>query len=149
MRAVNTFSITFFTRKSRSNPNELSIYVRITVKGKRAEISLKMCVNSTQWDSTKNKGRGNTEKIRVLNAYLDQVYTKLLQCHKQLIEEDKILSSDAIKTRYLGEDDRSKTLRELIAYHNSNQGFQETTFYGKQWGNETSGTFQENHKSSH
>ncbi|WP_042505547.1 Arm DNA-binding domain-containing protein [Algibacter lectus] len=56
----------FFTKKSRSNPNELSIYVRITVKGKRAEISLKRCVNSTQWDSTKNKGRENTDKIRVV-----------------------------------------------------------------------------------
>ncbi|GAL82454.1 transposase [Algibacter lectus] len=121
MKSKSTFTIIFFTRKSRSNPNELSIYVRITVKGKRAEISLKRCVNSTQWDSTKNKGRGgNTEKIRALNAYLDQVYTKLLQCHKQLLEEDNIISSDAIKSRYLGEDENSKTLLELIAYHNSN-----------------------------
>lgn len=120
MRALSTFSITFFTRKSRRTPNELSIYVRITVAGKRAEISLKRCVNSTQWDPTKNKGRGNSEKIRVLNAYLDQAYGKLLQCHKQLTEEDKIISSDAIKSRYLGEDENSKTLKELIAYHNEN-----------------------------
>jgi len=36
------------------------------------------------------------------------------------MEEDKVLSSDAIKSRYLGEDDNSKTLKELIAYHNGN-----------------------------
>jgi len=120
MRILSTFSVTFFTRESRSNPNELSIYARINVKGKRAEISLKRCVNLAQWDSAKNRGRGNTEKIRALNSYLDQVYGKLLQCHKQLLEEDKIISSDAIKTRYLGEDDNSKTLRELIGYHNGN-----------------------------
>jgi len=109
MRILSAFSVTFFTRKSRSNPNELSIYTRINVKGKRAEISLKRCVNLAQWDSTRNRGRGNTEKIRALNAYLDQVCGKLLQCHKQLLEEDKIISSDAIKIRYLGEDDTSKT----------------------------------------
>ncbi len=120
MRTLSTFSITFFTRKSRSNPNELSIYARINVKGKRAEISLKRCANSVQWDSAKNRGRGNTEKIRALNAYLDQVYGKLLQCHKQLLEEDKIITSDAIKSRYLGEDENSKTLKELITYHNNN-----------------------------
>jgi site-specific recombinase XerD len=120
MKSKSTFTIIFFTRKSRSNPNELSIYVRITVKGKRAEISLKRSIAISQWDTNKNRGKGNTEKIRDLNAYLNQVYTKLLQCHKDLLEEDKIISSDALKTRYLGEDDSSKTLRELIAYHNSN-----------------------------
>ncbi len=120
MKTLSTFSITFFTRKSRSNLEELNVYARINVNGKRAEISLKRCANSTQWDSTKNRGRGNSEKIRALNAYLDQVYGKLLQCHKQLIEEDKIITSNAIKSRYLGEDDTSKTLKELIAYHNDN-----------------------------
>ncbi|MEP5600836.1 MAG: site-specific integrase [Algibacter sp.] len=120
MKSKSTFTIIFFTRKSRSKPKQLSIYVRITVKGKRAEISLKRSIAINQWDTNKNRGKGNTEKIRVLNAYLNQVYTKLLQCHKELLEEDKIISSDALKIRYLGEDDNSKTLQELIGYHNSN-----------------------------
>jgi len=120
MKTKSTFTVIFFTRKSRSNPDQLSIYVRITVVGKRAEISLKRNIVNTQWDNKKNRGRGNATKIRTLNAYLDQVYAKLLQCHKELSEEDKIISSDAIKSRYLGEDDNSKTLRELIGYHNSN-----------------------------
>ena len=120
MQTNSTFSIIFFTRKSRSNTNQLLIYARITVNGKRSEMSLKRCAEFKEWDTTKNKGRGNTEKTRALNAYLDQVYGKLLLCHKQLIEEDKIISSDAIKSRYLGEDDNSKTLKELITYHNEN-----------------------------
>ncbi|NMH86043.1 site-specific integrase [Flavivirga algicola] len=120
MKTKSTFAVIFFTRKSRSNLNHLSIYVRITVKGKRAEMSLKRSIDQNEWDSTKTKGRGNTEKIRALNAYLDEVYNKLLKCHKALLEEDKIISSDAIKSRYLGEDDNSKTLKELITYHNEN-----------------------------
>lgn len=120
MKTKSTFTIIFFTRKSRSNLNQLSIYVRITVNGKRSEMSLKRSIEQNQWDSTKNRGKGNSETTRILNAYLDGVYNKLLQCHKELIEEDKVLSSDAIKSRYLGEDDNSKTLKELIAYHNGN-----------------------------
>ena len=120
MKTKSTFTLIFFTRKSRSNSKQLSIYVRITVNGKRAEASLKRNVHCTEWDTTKNRGRGNTDKIKALNAYLDQVYGKLLQCHKQLLEEDKIISSDAIKSRYLGADDNHKTLIELITYHNDN-----------------------------
>jgi len=120
MKTKSTFTIIFFTRKSRRNPKQLSIYVRITVNGKRSEMSLKRSIEQNQWDSTKNRGKGNSETTRILNAYLDGVYNKLLQCHKELIEEDKVLSSDAIKSRYLGEDDNSKTLKELIAYHNGN-----------------------------
>ncbi|WP_242203514.1 site-specific integrase [Aestuariivivens insulae] len=120
MKAKSTFTVIFFTRKSRSKTNELSIYVRITVKGRRSEMSLKRNVQTGQWDSARNRGRGSTEPIKNLNAYLDEVYNKLLQCHKELIEEDMVISSEAIKSRYLGEDDNSRTLNELIAYHNGN-----------------------------
>lgn len=120
MKTKSTFTVIFFTRKSRSNPDLLTIYARITVDGKRSEISLKRSIAAIQWDANNNRVRGNTAKIRVLNAYLDQVYTKLLQCHKELLEEDKIISSETIKSRYLGEDDKSKTLKELIKYHNDN-----------------------------
>lgn len=120
MKTKRTFTVIFFTRKSRSNPNQISIYVRITVNGKRSEMSLKRSIDQNQWDSTKNRGRSNSETARILNAYLDGVYNKLLQCHKELLEEDRVVTSDAIKSRYLGEDDNSKTLKELIAYHNGN-----------------------------
>jgi site-specific recombinase XerD len=72
-----------------------------------------------EWDDIKNRGRGTSTKIRILNNYLDYVYNKLLDCHKQLLEEDKIVSANAIKARYLGKDDTHKTLKELIAYHNT------------------------------
>lgn len=82
MKTKSTFTVIFFTRKSRSKPNQLSIYVRITINGKRSEMSVKRRVSQNQWDTSKNRGRGNSENIRLLNAYLDQVYNKLLQCHK-------------------------------------------------------------------
>ncbi|MCR9264348.1 site-specific integrase [Maribacter sp. PR1] len=120
MKSKHTFTVIFFTRKSRSVPNQLSIYVRITVDGQRSEISLKRNIPSKEWDSSRNRGRGGSQRIRTLNAYLDSVYRGLLDCHKELLEENRVVSSDAIKSRYLGEDDNSKTLRDLIKYHNGN-----------------------------
>jgi integrase len=120
MQTSSTFSIIFFTRKSRSHTNRLSIYVRITVNGKRSEISLKRSLLFKEWDNAKSRGRGNTQKTRILNKYLDQAQNQLLDSHKQLLEEDKVISASAIKARYLGEDDTHKTLNELIEYHNTN-----------------------------
>ncbi|MDP5158278.1 MAG: site-specific integrase [Flaviramulus sp.] len=120
MQTNTTFSIIFFTRKSSARIDKLSIYTRITVNGKRSEISLKRSVLVNDWDNNKGRCRGNTTKIRFLNAYLDEVYNQLLDCHKQLFEEGKMVSANAIKRRYLGEDDNHKTLKELITYHNTN-----------------------------
>lgn len=118
MQTNSTFSVIFFTRKSRNKANKLSIYLRITVTGQRSEISLKRTILFKDWDSSKNRGRGSSYKIRVLNTYLDQVYSRLLDCHNQLLEESKIITAAAIKVRYLGEDDTHKTLNDLITYHN-------------------------------
>lgn len=108
MQTNTTFSVIFFTRKSRSVANQLSIYVRITVNGKRSEISLKRHVLPKEWDTGKNRGRGSSNGARILNAYLDQAYGQLLDCHKQLMEEGKIITSNSIKARYLGDDDSHK-----------------------------------------
>ncbi len=119
MQTINTFTLIFFTRKPRNNPQKLSIYTRITVNGKRCEISLKRSVSVSNWDTSKGRARGTSQNIRILNKYLDLVYGQLLDCHKQLLEEFKVVSPDAIKARYLGEDDQHKTLLELIDYHNT------------------------------
>ena len=119
MQTINTFAIMFFVRKSRHDVNKLNIYARITVNQKRAEISLKRCIMVYNWDVSKNKVRGNSPDVRILNKYLDHVYSQLLDCHKQLLEEHKMVTSRAIKARYLGEDEHQKTLKEIIAYHNT------------------------------
>ncbi|NMH89870.1 site-specific integrase [Flavivirga algicola] len=120
MKTNSTFTIIFFTRKSSSKADKLSIYARITVDGQRSEISLKRSVLVNDWDNNRARCRGNTTKVRFLNAYLDEVYNQILDCHKQLFQEGKMISASAIKGRFLGEDDDRKTLREIITYHNTN-----------------------------
>jgi len=119
MQTNTTFAVIFYTRKPPGNANELSIFPRITVNQKRSEISLRRCTLLRDWDSNKNRARGSSYKTKVLNTYLDQVYIHLLNCHKQLLEERKIITANAVKARYLGLDENHKTLTELMAYHNT------------------------------
>ena len=120
MQTNKTFSVVFFTRRSRSKDHKLMVFARITVNGKRSEISLKRQVPQREWDASKNRGRGTSYPIQVLNKYLDQEYGRILDCHKQLLDENKVITSQAVKSRYTGEDNTQKTLRELLAYHNTN-----------------------------
>ncbi|WP_445956556.1 Arm DNA-binding domain-containing protein, partial [Yeosuana sp.] len=55
MRAQNTFSTLFLVQSSRAINNEAPLYARITVNGKRIDISLKRKIPLQLWDSTKKK----------------------------------------------------------------------------------------------
>ena len=119
MPNYTTFSVLFFVRKHHNETKKLFIYARITVDGKRAEISLKRSISVNHWDTSKGRAKGTAPKSRILNQYLDQVYHKLLDCHKQLSSVNDIISAQPIKARFYGNDDNHKTLLELLDYHNS------------------------------
>ncbi|WP_317045180.1 site-specific integrase [Jejuia pallidilutea] len=100
--------------------DSVPIYARITVDGKRAEISLKRQIKVTYWDTKSKRTSSRLPEGKALNQYLDQVYAKLLECHKQLSSGFDHVSAKGIKARFLGQDERHKSLLELITYHNKN-----------------------------
>lgn len=112
------FSVLFFTRKLNAKEEKLSIYARITVNGKCSELSLKRKIPVNKWDASKSRLKGNTPHIRKINDYLDQVYSKLLDTHKKLLDKDSLITAQKIKASYLGLDEDHKTLNEIIQYHN-------------------------------
>ncbi|WP_282160928.1 site-specific integrase [Ulvibacterium marinum] len=120
MRNNSTLAVLIFTRDITYNPEKLTIYARITVDGRRAEISLKRYTSVNVWDVSKGRVIGTTQKARLLNSYLDEVYVQILEAHKQLLSEGKMITAQAVKARYLGQDEQHKTLMELVKYHNTN-----------------------------
>ena len=96
MPDYTTFSVLFFVRNTKDDTSKLSVYARITVDGKRTELSLKRIVPVNYWDASKGRGRGTSPAIRSLNQYLDQVYSKLLDCHKELCAENKVITAKSI-----------------------------------------------------
>lgn len=120
MRNNSTLAVLIFTRDITYNPEKLTIYARITVDRRRAEISLKRYTSVNVWDTSKGRVKGTTQRARLLNSYLDEVYVQIMEAHKQLLSEGKMITAQVIKARYLGKDEQYKSLKELITYHNTN-----------------------------
>lgn len=120
MQTSKTFTIHFWLSMAKAKDDFAPIYARITVDGKRAEISLKRSTSVTYWDTRSKRSTLRTSDGKALNVYLDQVYSDFLTCHKQLLDESKYVTAQAIKARYLGEDEQHKTLLQLVSYHNKN-----------------------------
>ena len=120
MQTSKTFTIHFWLSMAKKKDDLAPIYARITVDGKRAEISLKRFTSVTYWDTRSKRASSRTSKGKALNVYLDQVYSDLLECQKQLLGEARYVTAQAIKARYLGEDEQHKTLLQLVSYHNKN-----------------------------
>jgi len=118
MKASSTFSILFWADFSRAKNDQVSIYAWITVNGKRATLSLKRKVFIRDWDVHRNRAKGTSQKSRTLNSYLDETYNLLFKCYRDLKTEQKLITSRAIKARYLGEDDSNQSVMDIIGYHN-------------------------------
>lgn len=117
MRTSTTFSILFWIYSSRAINNEASIYARVTVNGKKANISLKHKVDTRLWDAQRQRARGTGQASKLVNQYLDGVHAQLVQCYQDLRFKGQLITANLIKVAYLGEDDDSKSLQELIKYH--------------------------------
>ena len=64
----NRFSILFYPkRKGKSKNGKTSIYLRVTVNGKRCEISINRKVDPAKWNSISGKLNGNSEEAYQLN----------------------------------------------------------------------------------
>lgn len=117
MKTTNTLGILLWADLARSKDNQASIYARITVNGKRATLSLKRKVPVTDWDAYRGRARGKNQNARTLNNYLEEVYSDLFKCYQDLKTERKLITSNAIKARYLGEDELNHSIKDIINYH--------------------------------
>lgn len=117
MRTSNTLGILLWADLNRAKDNQASIYARITVNGKRATLSLKHKVYVSDWDAHRGRVRGTNQNARKLNNYLEQVNSDLFSCYQELKAERKLITSNAIKARYLGEDEENHSIMDIISYH--------------------------------
>ncbi|WP_339840790.1 site-specific integrase [uncultured Maribacter sp.] len=123
MRSSTTFSVLFWVYSQRADKNNLSnIYVRITVNGKKVNLSINQKADISSWDSKRQRIKGNSNQARTINLLLDDVKSGIVQCYRDLEREDKVLTAQLIKARFLGEDKRVRSLKDIFKYHNDKMG---------------------------
>ncbi|MFS4456154.1 site-specific integrase [Maribacter sp. 2304DJ31-5] len=118
MKTSHTFSILFWINSSRATNGNAELFARVTVNGKRINISLKKKIPIFLWDSKRKKIKGNSNEARQINEYLNQVRTRLFQSFQDLKFKGGLITAELIKADYLGESENSKTLQEILKYHN-------------------------------
>ncbi|MDC6385878.1 site-specific integrase [Flagellimonas taeanensis] len=118
MKTSHTFSILFWINKSRAINNKAEIFVRITVNGKRANIGIKRKINIDLWDNLNKKVKGKTKESQDINRYLDLVQARLLNIYQDLKYKGDLITPQLVKSLYNGENINSKTLLDLLEYHN-------------------------------
>jgi site-specific recombinase XerD len=113
-----TYSISTLIKSNHAGEDKALVYVRVTVNGARAEISIKRSVDRDRWDAAANRVRGNKEDAREINTLLDNTILKLNKIYNKLLENDKVITARKIKDIYLGKDETKKTLLEAFIDHN-------------------------------
>lgn len=96
----------------------MPIYLRITVAGRRAVLATSRAIEPGRWGSSSGRAKGTRAAARSLNAYLDHLQAKVYEAHPQLVEAGLQLTAEAIKNRFLGKEEKGRTLVEVFQEHN-------------------------------
>jgi len=123
MKALNnTFGVTFYLRRYKINQDgTIPIYLRITVNGKRLDISVKRTVSDKNWNAGKGMAKGSREEFVKLNNYLERLRSSIVECYQELSLQKKLITVEIIKEKVMGDDQKDFTLCKLIEYHNREQ----------------------------
>lgn len=117
MRTNLTFSISFFVRKKKNSPELALLYVRITVNGRSKELSLKHELPIEKWNQPAGRMQGAGARSQLVNRKMETVRMRLYNTYEDLLKEERIITADTVKERYLGNDVTHNTLTGLLDYH--------------------------------
>lgn len=115
----STFSLLFYIKRSKADSNGMAnVYLRITVNGKRAELSIRRKVSLKKWNSKSGRANGYSQESQDLNRFMDVISNKIFKIHQRLVEENRLISSVGIRDVYQGKQGKQKMLLEIFENHN-------------------------------
>jgi integrase len=117
-----TFAILFFIKKSKLLRNqEAPIYLRITVDGKRAEVSIKRSICPVHWNEMRGEAESTLDYAGELNQYLNQIRHQIYQHQLDLRDKRKAVTALSLKNAFLNIDNEDDmTILQAYQEHNEN-----------------------------
>jgi len=116
----NSISLLFYIKRSKVDRNNKTIiYLRITVNGKRSELSIQRKVSLDKWNSSAGKIKGFSNEAQEINQYIDLISNKINKIHQRFVQEDKPFTSINIIDTYLGKNENRKMLLKIFQDHNN------------------------------
>mgnify|MGYP000943492026 FL=1 len=114
--------VTHFYLKEAKKDNDglVPIYLRVTVNGERAELSINKKINTLHWDKVSERAIGRGESARTLNVYLGSVQTKAERYFSTLDLRDERISVRQLVDELKGRGQHHRTLFQAYEAHISN-----------------------------
>ncbi|MFY7740698.1 MAG: site-specific integrase [Flavobacterium sp.] len=113
-------SILFYAKKAKASANGLvPIYTRITINGKRIELSTNRFVEISKWSTEAGKMKGTSEEARSINNHLDILKSQIRDAEMELIYKKIAVTTETIKNKLLGIDNRARMLVPIFKDHNN------------------------------
>ena len=113
-------SILFYAKKAKAAANGLvPIYTRITINGKRIELSTNRFVEISKWSTEAGKMKGTSEEARSINNHLDLLKSQIRDAEMELIHKKIPVTTETLKSKILGVDERARTLVPIFQDHNN------------------------------
>ena len=113
-------SILFYAKKAKAAANGLvPIYTRITINGKRIELSTNRFVEISKWSTEAGKMKGSSEEARSINNHLDLLKSQIRDAEMELIHKKITVTTETIKSKLLGVDERARMLVPIFQDHNN------------------------------
>ncbi|MET3978217.1 site-specific recombinase XerD [Mucilaginibacter sp. UYP25] len=134
---MSNFHLLFYIRKQKNyKGGAMPIYMRITVSGKRADISVGRDCDPVKWNNQAGRAIGSKEEIKSLNNYLDSLQTKLRNAQQALIDTNQQVTTESLHNEFAGKNQKNHFLMQLFNEHNSKvkaligNGFEVNTLKG-------------------
>lgn len=133
----SNFHLLFYIRKQKNyKGGAMPIYMRITVNGKRVDLSAGRSCEPDKWNSHAGRANGTKEEIKALNNYLDNLQTKLRNAQQELIDTNQQVTTESLHNQFTGKNQKNHFLMQLFKEHNSRvkaligNGFEANTLKG-------------------
>ena len=123
MKKIPTLSVLFWLNAGRLINGEATIYCRITINGKRTEISLQRTIPESQWD--KGKVTGKNTACKAIDDYMSLFKANVLQHFNNMVASEKEITGESLKSAILGiekEDERKKSFSDIAKMMNKEFG---------------------------
>ena len=81
-------------------------------------MSIGVSIQPSFWDKRSGKAKGRGDDVKIVNAKIDAIRSKILRHYNHLISLKDDVSAEELKNEYLGIKEKEKTLMEVFDYHN-------------------------------
>lgn len=109
----------FFLKEDKRIPSSTcAIYLRLTIAGKRTELSTGKRVEKNRWLTGKGRMCGNSNAANQLNEELALMEFSLLEAYHTMLRQNEQITPGSLKNKYLGIEDRSRMLVSIFEQHN-------------------------------